>query len=203
MQLDFWIDPACPWCWLTSRWVEDIAPHRDLQVTWRPISLKIKNNVQPDSPFYDAVVYTHGLLRVLESVRAAEGDGPLGRLYSVYGEHIHHQGDRTVSAADLLTEAGLDPAHAAAADDESWDQQIQASMDEGLGLTGNDVGTPIVAFNDSDGKRSAFFGPVISRRLPLETGLRLWDGLVLVTPIEGFWELKRTRTENPDFTVPS
>ena len=130
---------------------------------------------------------------MLESVRATEGDAPLGRLYSVYGEHIHHQGDRTVSAADLLTEAGLDPAHAAAADDESWDTAIQASMGEGLDLTGNDV----------DGKRSAFFGPVISRRLPLETGLQLWDGLVLVAPIDGFWELKRTRTENPDFTVPS
>jgi predicted DsbA family dithiol-disulfide isomerase len=51
MQLDFWIDPACPWCWLTSRWVGDIAPHRDIQVNWRPISLKVKNAVQPDSGF--------------------------------------------------------------------------------------------------------------------------------------------------------
>ena len=75
-------------------------------MTWRPISLKIKNDAQPDSPFYDAVVYSHGLLRVLESVRATEGDGPL---------------------EELLAEAGLDPTHAAAFDDESWDAVINAS----------------------------------------------------------------------------
>jgi hypothetical protein len=203
VQLDFWIDPACPWCWVTSRWVEDIAPHRDVQVNWRPISLKVKNDIQPDSGFYDAVVYTHGLLRVLESVRAAEGDEPLGRLYTVYGEHIHHQQDRSVSAADLLVEAGLDPRHAAAHGDESWDAVIQASMDEGLALTGNDVGTPILGFVDESGKRVGFFGPVISRRLPLDAGLRLWDGLMLAASVEGFWEMKRTRTEGPDFTPPA
>jgi predicted DsbA family dithiol-disulfide isomerase len=32
MQLDFWIDPARPWCWLTSRWVEDIAEDRELDI---------------------------------------------------------------------------------------------------------------------------------------------------------------------------
>lgn len=202
MQLDFWIDPACPWCWVTSRWVEDIAPHRDVQVRWRPISLKVKNDVQPDSPFYDAVVFTHGLLRVLESVRAAEGDEPLGRLYAVYGEHIHHRQERSLSPADLLAEAGLDTSHAAAHDDESWDAVIQASMDEGLALTGNDVGTPILGFTDDRGKRVGFFGPVISRRLPLDDGLRLWDGLMLTATVDGFWELKRTRTEGPDFTPP-
>jgi hypothetical protein len=203
MQLEFWLDPACPWCWVTSRWVNDVAPHRGVDVTWKPISLKVKNDVQPDSPFYDAVVYTHGLLRVLESVRAAEGDGPLGNLYTVYGEHIHHQQDRTVSAADLLAEAGLDTKHAAAFDDESWDAAIQASMDDGLGLVGNDVGTPILAWTDDTGKRVGFFGPVISRRLATDQALRLWDGLMLAASVEGFWELKRTRTEDPDFTPPA
>lgn len=203
MQLEFWLDPVCPWCWVTSRWVNDVAPHRDVEVIWKPISLKVKNDVQPDSPFYDAVIYTHGLLRVFEAVRAAEGNGPLGNLYSVYGEHIHHQQDRTVSAADLLAEAGLDTTYAAAFDDESYDAAIQASMDDGLGLVGNDVGTPILAWTDDTGKRVGFFGPVISRRLPTDQGLRLWDGLMLAASVDGFWELKRTRTEGPDFTPPA
>lgn len=203
MQLDFWIDPACPWCWVTSRWVVDIAPHRDLDVRWMPISLKVKNAVEPGSEWYEPLAYTHGLLRVLESVRAAEGDEPLGRLYTVYGEHIHHRQDGSVSAADLLGEAGLDPSHAAAHGDESWDAVIQASMDEGLALTGNDVGTPILGFVDESGKRVGFFGPVISRRLPLDAGLRLWDGLMLAASVDGFWEMKRTRTEGPDFTPPA
>ena len=136
----------------------------------------------------------------MESVRAAEGDGPIGRLYEVYGEHIHHRKE-LVSAAVALAEAGLAPEHAAAFDDPRWDPTIKAAMDEALGLTGNDVGTPILAFETSSGERVGYFGPVISRRLPLEHGLRLWDGLVLMISTPGLWELKRTRTEAPDFTT--
>ena len=203
MLIDFWIDPICPWCWVTSRWIEDVAPHRDLQINWRPISLKVKNGVTADSPWFEGANYTHSLLRVLESVRVAEGDAALGRLYSVYGEHIHHQNDRSKSATELLAEAGLPTSHAAAFDDESWDAAIASSMDEGLGLVGNDVGTPIIAFTDERDRRVAFFGPVISRRLPLDQALRLWDGFVMLAPIDGLWELKRTRTEGPDFTPPA
>jgi hypothetical protein len=203
MQLDFWIDPACPWCWMTSRWINEVAPHRDLEVNWRPISLLVKNQLTDESPFFEAASHTHGLLRVLESVRAAEGNEPLGRLYTVYGEHIHHQGDRTVTAEAALIEAGLDPVHAAAYGDASWDSVIKASMDEGLGLTGNDVGTPILGFDALNGKRVGFFGPVISRRLPLDQALQLWDGVHLAAGVDGFWELKRTRSEGPDFTLPT
>jgi hypothetical protein len=183
--------------------MNDIAPHRDIEVVWRSISLKVKNDLQPDSPWYEGAAYTHGLLRVLEAVRAGEGEAPLGNLYTVYGEHIHHQQDRSKTAAELLAEAGLATSYAAAFDDESWDAVIQASMDEGLGLTGPDVGTPLLAFVDDTGTRVGFFGPVISRRLPLEQALRLWDGVSMAATVEGFWEMKRTRTEGPDFTPPA
>ncbi len=177
-----------------------MAPHRDIEVTWRPISLLIKNQTQPDSPFYTRVVHTQGLLRVMESVRAEHGDGVIGRLYTAFGEHIHHQQDSSVDPAVALAEAGLPVRHAEAAHDDSWDDVIRASMDEGLGLTGPDVGTPILGITFESGKRVGFFGPVISRRLPLADALRLWDGVTLTAGIDCFWELKRTRTENPDFT---
>ena len=136
----------------------------------------------------------------MESVRAAEGDAPIGRLYAAYGEHIHHQQDSAVAAAVVLAEVGLPAHHAEAATDERWDEVIRASMDEGLGLTGPDVGTPILGFEVEPGKKVGFFGPIISRRLKLAEGLRLWDGLILTVGIDCFWELKRTRTESPDFT---
>ena len=59
MQLDFWIDPACPWCWLTSRWVEDIAEDRDLDVRWRSISLLFLNDPPVGSSYHAGVVRTH------------------------------------------------------------------------------------------------------------------------------------------------
>lgn len=203
MLVDFWVDPICPWCWVTSRWIEDVAPHRDLQINWRPISLKVKNGITADSPWFEGANYTHGLLRVLESVRAAEGSAPLGRLYTVYGEHIHHRDERTITAADLLAEAGLPVSHAAAFDDPVWDAAIQSAMNEGLALVGNDVGTPIIGFTDERGRRVGFFGPVISRRLPQADALRLWDAFAMLAPLDGFWELKRTRTEGPDFSPPA
>jgi predicted DsbA family dithiol-disulfide isomerase len=35
VKIDYWFDPICPWCWLTSRWVATVAAERDLDVTWR------------------------------------------------------------------------------------------------------------------------------------------------------------------------
>ena len=162
----------------------------------------MKNNTQPDSPFYDRVVHSNGLLRVMESVRGAEGNDAAGALYTVYGEHIHDSEDM-VGASVALAEAGLDGSHGAAFDDDSWDPAIKTAMDEGLALTGTDVGTPLLGFDNLDGRRVGFFGPVISRRLTLDVGLRLWDGLMLTASTDAFWELKRTRTESPDSAPPA
>ena len=35
---------------------------------------------------------------------------------------------------------------------------------------------------------------------PIDQALRLWDGVTAAATVDGFWEMKRTRTEPPDFT---
>jgi hypothetical protein len=167
---------------------------------WRPISLLFKNQLTDESPFFVRATHTHGLLRVIESVRAAEGDEPIGRLYTAIGSHLHNSGESSVDPKVALAEAGLSTKHAEAMNDETWDDIIRKSMADGLSLTGQDVGTPILAFTNGAGRRVGFFGPVISRRLPLDQSLQLWDGLMLMAGVDSFWELKRTRTESPDFT---
>lgn len=184
---------------MTARWVVSIADERELSVNWKPISLLVKNETGPDSPFYEPVVRTHGLLRVMESVRATEGDAAVAPLYFEYGARIHHDKALDFEPADALVSAGLDPKHAAAFDDEAFDAVIQASMDDGLGLTGTDVGTPIIAKLNSEGQRVAYFGPVITRVPEGDKGVKLWDALDTMLDIDGFWELKRTRTEGPEF----
>lgn len=182
---------------MTARWVVDeVRPHRDVRVTWQPISLYFKNQPEPGSDYHDPVWFTHRLLRVLESVRAAGGD--VERLYLEYGRRIHHEQDRDFDPADALTAAGLDPAHAAAFDDDGWDDEIRRRMDAGLALTGDDVGTPLIAMDDKDGRRAGYFGPVISRVPDTESSLAMWDALVAMISVPGFWELKRTRTDDPD-----
>ncbi len=185
---------------MTARWVVDeVLPHRDLDITWQPISLLFKNEPEEDSDYYAATFFTHQLLRVAESVRETDGTDGFFRLYWEYGRRIHHDRNREFTAAEALEAAGLDTAHAAAFDDEERDAEIRKRMDVGLELAGNDIGTPIIAFPNDDGEQVALFGPVITRVPTPEQSLRLWDGFMACATVPGFWELKRTRTERPDF----
>ena len=195
----FWVDPICPWCWTTSQWIRRIAADKDLEITWEPISLLVKNAPATDSAFYEPLVWTRGLLRVMESVRATGDDARLGDLYTEYGRRIHHDGDRGWDAREALVAVGLDASHATAATDDAWDVPLEVRMAEGLALVGNDVGTPIIAFRSDDGREVASFGPVITSAPEHAAGLALWDAFVTVTAMEEFWEIKRTRTVRPEF----
>ncbi len=187
---------------MTARWVVDeVQPHRDVNITWQPISLLNKNEPAEDSDYYAPVAYTHGLLRVMESIRQAEGDAKVKDAYWEFATRIHHDGDRQDSF-DLpaaLAAAGFDASHADALKDESFDAEIAARMQVGLGLAGDDIGTPIIALDDDNGDRVALFGPVITRVPTTEQSLKLWDAFMAAAQTPGFWELKRTRTESPEF----
>lgn len=198
-EVEFWVDPACPWCWVTARWVvEHVAPSRDLHVTWQPISLLLKNQPAPDSPWYAGSVRTHRMLRVMQAIRAELGDEAVFAWYWQCATRVHHDQDNEFDLGDALEHIGLDRGFAAAADDESWDASVRESMDRGLALVGDDVGTPIIAFTGDDGVKRGIFGPVLTRVPDGEQSLRVWDAMEAFTTMDGFWELKRTRTERPD-----
>lgn len=194
MRVSFWFDPVCPFCWITSRWILHVAPERDLEIDWQPISLFFKNDPEPGTPFYEPTMRTRNLLRVVESLRAGGQTGRIGAFYTELGRKIHHEKTRDLDVAALLTLVGADPAHAAAYDDARFDDAIRAAMAEGLALAGDDVGTPILAVENRAGKRVAFFGPVINAWPSHEDALALWDGYVALTGVEQFFEIKRTRT---------
>ena len=185
---------------MTARWVVDtVAPERDLDVTWKPISLFFKNEPSEDSEYHGPLFKTHCFLRVFAAIQATDGNDAAFRFYWELGSRIHHDKAYEFTAEEALASAGLDLAHAAAFGDETWDRAIRDGMNEGLALTGQDVGTPIIAFDDNAGERVALFGPVITRVPERQNALDLWDGFMKVARVPGFWELKRTRTESPDF----
>lgn len=198
MHVRFYFDPACPWCWVTSRWVARVAPARDLTIDWRPISLMVRNEGK-DIPeqFRRPAERSFELLRVVEAMRAAGEEAGVGAFYAEVGRRIHHDHDGEFTAADALTAAGLDPAFADAAKDPVWDDAVRASTAEAVGVAGEDVGTPIIALEVEPGRWEGFFGPVLTRAPEGEEALRLWDGYVAVVSVPGLWELKRTRTEDP------
>ena len=197
MHVRFWFDPACPFCWVTSRWLVRVAAHRDLDIEWSPISLLEKNGTRPGEPFYDEVTASHGMLRVVEAVRAAGHADRIGDLYTALGRALHVD-EVPVDMKAILEDLGLDRSLARAARDERHDAAILEAMEEGLALVGDAVGTPVIALERSDGSEMVgLFGPVITRLPDLDASLRLWDGFVAMVETDGFYELKRTRAEAP------
>ena len=196
-RVDFFFDPVCPWCWITSRWLVDVAEHRDLEINWRTFSLRIKNrDVEMDETYVNG--HERGLraLRVVEAARSEHGESAVLPLYTELGRRYHHDKDRDADLGDVLEAAGYERALASAADDDSWDAVIEASMKDALDLVGDDVGVPIISFDGNAG----FFGPVLSPAPTGEAAAQLFDSLHAMATLDGFWELKRTRTNPPMFS---
>ncbi|MEU6432543.1 DsbA family protein [Microbispora sp. NPDC046973] len=196
--VDFWFDPACPWAWITSRWIHEVAALRPVDVRWHIMSLAVLNEDKdiPDD-YRERTRRTLGAVRVLAAAADKYGEEVLGGLYTEIGRRFHDEGreqDRD-TIAEALTAAGLDPALVAARDSEEYDEAIRRSHGEGIDLVGQEVGTPVIAVEGT-----AFFGPVVSPIPRGEAAARLWDGVLLVAGTDGFFELKRSRTRDPIFT---
>ena len=98
---------------MTARWVvEEVVPKRDVRVFWRSISLLLKNKSDATSEHFPRVQATHNMLRVMESVRAAEGEGPIQAVYWEFASRIHHDKVVDFDIAEALKNVGVDPRHA-------------------------------------------------------------------------------------------
>ncbi|MGZ4633658.1 MAG: mycothiol-dependent nitroreductase Rv2466c family protein [Oryzihumus sp.] len=196
-QAEMWFDPICPWAWMTSRWLLEVEQVREVDVTWSVMSLAVLNEGR-DLPeaYREMMDRAWGPVRVIIAAAREHGDKVIKPLYDAMGTRIHLDGEKDYSKvlAPALAEVGLPEDLARFATLPDVDEELRASHERGIGLVGDEVGTPVIAV---DGV--AFFGPVVSPAPKGDAAGRLWDGCLLVAGTPGFFELKRTRTVGPIF----
>ena len=202
--VDMWFDPRCPWAWITSRWLLEVERVRPVRVRFHVMSLSVLNEGRDNLPerYRESMERGWGPVRVAIAAEQKYGAEVLRDLYTALGTRAHPQHrelDRD-TIVEALTELGLDPGLADAADSTGYDEALRASHDQGMGPVGLDVGTPVIHAPGPDGRTIAFFGPVVTPAPRGEAAGRLWDGVLLVAGTPGFYEIKRTRDARPEFS---
>ena len=197
-RVDLWVDPICPWAWITSRWLLETRLVRDIDVHFHTMSLSVLNDGR-DLPaeYADLMARAWGPVRVMTAIEKLEGTERLEPFYSAFGNRYHvgaQRDDLLDIARSALIDADLDPNLADAATTDEFDEELRASHFAGMNPVGFDVGTPVIHVGDV-----AFFGPVVTPAPKGEAAGRLFDGVLAVASTPGFYELKRTRTQDPSF----
>lgn len=203
---EMFFDPLCPWAWMTSRWLMEVETVRPIDVTWSVMSLSVLNEGREDLPesYREMLDRGWGPVRVVIAAARDHGDDYKKKLYDAIGTRLH-PGQRGDTEDDLrkvvvesLDEVGLPAATIDFYDNvpgDEIDKLLRASHERGIGLVGDEVGTPVVSIGDV-----AFFGPVVTPAPKGEAAGALWEGCLLVAGTPGFYEIKRTRTKGPDFS---
>lgn len=196
--VDFWFDPICPWAWMASRWMLEVEQVRPVRTTFHVMSLSVLNSGRDELPdtYRQLMDFGWKPVRVCMAVEQQHGSDTLADFYTALGTRFHNRGEEksveTIKAA--LADAGLPAQLADAAESTDLDDALRESHHAGMDPVGDEVGTPVIRINGQ-----SLFGPVISPAPKGEQAGRLFDGFALVTEYDGFFELKRTRTRDPQF----
>jgi hypothetical protein len=193
VRVDLFVDPACMWSWLTSRWLVEVAPKRNLQVRWRPYSLLLRDGPEGLED-WKAMVWGASLraVRVMQALAADDPDGVRG-----FYEAVDYNAGRPPfqELEGALVAAGLASTYAGAAEQVAWDEPIRQSMAEVSAVVGEGVGTPalVLHLDPSVG----LLGPVVSPPPIGAEAVRLWDAVVAFATVPGVLELSRPRPQRP------
>jgi hypothetical protein len=206
--VETFVDPSCPWAWITTRWLKEVAPRRDLTLTWPSYCLEIRDDygVAPtiSEERREAVIAAHALshrmLRIFEAAQQEAGEDVVDGLYTAWGRQFFTRGGLRGDELLLhcLRECELDAGLLAAADDDKWDAAIIESMDVAYEFGGPKTQTPTIVVRTDP--PHGFKGPVMAPAPTGDAALRLWDAIEVLSEEPGFFEITRPRRNPPRVT---
>jgi 2-hydroxychromene-2-carboxylate isomerase len=206
--VEVYVDPSCPWAWLTSRWVAEVAPQRDLVVMWPSFCLEIRDDygvaptMRPEhrERAIAAHALSHRMLRIQEAARARHGEEAVDALYTAWGPRFFRSGAALGDEllAGCIADSALEAELVEAADDEKWDEPIVASMEVAYAFGGPKTQTPTIVVRDEP--PHGFKGPVMSPAPTGEAAVRLWDAIDVIAREPGVFEITRPRANPPRVT---
>ena len=196
-NIEFYFDPSCPWCWVTSRWLIEVSKQREINIKWRPFSLALKNSELTGNDVtghLDTHTIAHRVLRLIEAIYKKE-EIDRGELYTQFGKayFLENQLHDDVFIDEVLKRLKLPNEYKKYVDDVQFDGVLKQHMDDAISVVGDDVGVPLIIFENKNGDKQGYFGPVLQGMPDSEEGLKLWDGLSRLATSAHFYELKRSR----------
>jgi hypothetical protein len=201
--VDLYFDPACPFAWITSRWLLEVRRHRELALRWHPVSAYLLNAGRDlDASYQNLLNHSPAPARVL----TAAGAAALPELYTALGNAMFSRDNHEVvhdpmahtgrwaaamraAIGTALAEVGLAASLAEAADSTAQDDALRANQNTLIGMVGGDVGTPVIGIGGT-----GIFGPVLTSIPRGAHAVRLFEAVLLLAEEPNFFELKRTLT---------
>lgn len=192
--VDFFIDPVCPFAYISSQWIREVARERSIELRFRVMALAILNQ-DPEDPFEVArgTESAWRPVRVAEALAAAHGLQILDGYFEEFGRRYHpeKQRGRDEVLRDTLATLGAHDLYSAA-DDHAWDDAVRKSHEQAIDAVGEDVGTPIIHI---DGVGS--FGPIFTAIPRGPEAAEIFDAVIALIRRPAFAELKRARKGPP------
>lgn len=188
-EIDLYLDPVCPFSWVTARWLLDAADQTRTPVTLRQMSLAVLNEGKDlEGKQKRMMERSRRLGRLFAAVTGRHGQDAFARLYDALGSQIHARGDE-ITAAEvlaLLADCGLDESLCEALEDSSLDDEVRRNHQASQDALGGSAGSPIIAVQGR-----GFHGPVLTHLPPHEDGVALLDAILVAVKSPEFATLQR------------
>jgi hypothetical protein len=187
--IELYVDPVCPFAWVTSRWLKAAGQTVDCRAALQQMSLATLNEGRDIDPGHRSKLnWSKRLGRVFAAATADGGPSAFSELYEALGTRIHerHEELSDTVVKETLATTSCSPALVDVLDDPAWDDAVRVAHRRSQEALGGSGGSPIIAINGT-----AFFGPVLTCAPDPDDGAALLEAVITAATTPGFAALQR------------